>query len=143
MAEKRLCFVIMPFGQWFDQYYEVLYSPAIMEAGFEPKRADSLNRPSTVINDIWEFTKRTDVLRADLAGKNPNVFYELGLAHALAKPVVLLSENLDDVPFDLRALRVITFNKNVPDWGKLLGEKSRGLLRRWPLRHGRRYYPRF
>jgi len=47
------------------------------------------------------------VLLADLTGKNPNVFYELGLAHALAKPVILIAETLDDIPFDLRALRVI------------------------------------
>jgi len=123
MTQKEICFVIMPFGEWFDQYFELLYAPAIAEAGFEPVRTDSLYRPSAIVNDIWELTKRAKILLADLTGKNPNVFYELGLAHALAKPVILLSESLDDVPFDLRALRVINFNKNVPDWGKSLAEK--------------------
>jgi hypothetical protein len=66
---------------------------------------------------------------ADLTGKNPNVFYELGLAHALAKPVVLVAETMEDIPFDLRALRIILYDKNAPDWGKVLREKIEKSLR--------------
>jgi hypothetical protein len=62
-------------------------------------------------------------LLADLTGKNPNVFYELGLAHALAKPVIMVAESMDDIPFDLRALRIILYDKNVPDWGSELRRK--------------------
>jgi hypothetical protein len=57
-----------------------------------------------------------------LTGKNPNVFYELGLAHALAKPAILITESISDVPFDLRSLRVIVYEKNQPDWGVSLQE---------------------
>jgi len=60
------------------------------------------------------------VLVADLTEKNANVFYELGLAHALGKPVVLISDNLADVPFDLQPLRVIIYDKNDPSWGTTL-----------------------
>src|SRR5690349_20368297 len=83
---KPTCFAIMPFGGWFDDYYDDLYCPAIRAAGLEPKRADDLYRPSTIINDIWSYTQSAKIILADLTGKNPNVFYELGLAHALAKP---------------------------------------------------------
>ena len=51
------------------------------------------------------------------------MLYESGLAHALAKPAILLSNSIDDVPFDLRALRVIEYNKNYCDWGNVLKEK--------------------
>jgi hypothetical protein len=114
------CFIIMPFGGWFDEYYSSIYQPAIRASGLEPKRADDLYRPSTIVNDIWILTKEAKVVLADLTGKNPNVFYELGLAHALAKPAILVTESMTDVPFDLRALRVIEYDKNDPEWGKLL-----------------------
>src|SRR5258708_23192992 len=60
------------------------------------------------------------LLLAELTEKNANVFYELGLAHAIGKPVILISETIVDVPFDLQALRVILYDKNDPSWGARL-----------------------
>jgi hypothetical protein len=117
------CFIIMPFGEWFDHYYEKIYIPAIRAVGLIPRRADDLYRPSAIVNDIWSLTKTAKVILADLSGKNPNVFYELGLAHAIAKPAILVASSIDDIPFDLRALRVIIYSKNEPDWGDVLREK--------------------
>jgi hypothetical protein len=57
---------------------------------------------------------------ADLTDKNPNVYYELGLAHAARKPVLLLTQDIEDVPFDLRGLRVITYAVQDPRWGEVL-----------------------
>lgn len=120
---KEVCFVIMPFGGWGDDYYETIYRPAIESAGLDTHRADDLFRPSTIVNDIWAYTKKARLLLADLSGKNPNVFYELGLAHALAKPVILIAESIEEIPFDLRALRVITYDKHDPEWGRNLRDK--------------------
>jgi hypothetical protein len=117
------CFTIMPFGGWFDNYYASIYKPAIEAAGLKPCRADDLYRPSAIVNDIWAYTKSAKLILADLTGKNPNVFYELGLAHALAKPAILIAESIDDVPFDLRALRVLEYDKNQPRWGDELQER--------------------
>jgi aromatic ring-opening dioxygenase LigB subunit len=120
LARRRpadTCLVISPFGTWFDDYYELLYTPAIEDAGLRAVRADDLYKARSIVNDIWELTKNAEILLADLSGKNPNVFYELGLAHAIAKPVVLIADNVDDIPFDLRSLRVIPYNKHVGDWG--------------------------
>lgn len=117
------CFTIMPFGGWFDSYYKDIYCPAITEAGLDHKRADDLYRPSTIVNDIWSYTKECKLVLADLTGKNPNVLYELGLAHAIAKPVIIVTESLDDIPFDLRALRVIEYDKNAHNWGEVLKGK--------------------
>ena len=123
-----VCFVIMPFGGWLDDYYETIYRPAIVAAGLEAHRADDLYRPSTIVNDIWTYTRRAKLLLADLTGKNPNVFYELGLAHALAKPAILVAESMDDIPFDLRALRIITYDKNDPKWGEILQQKVQAAI---------------
>ena len=130
-GKKRfdICFVIMPFGGWLDDYYEAIYRPAIESAHLEAHRADDLYRPSTIVNDIWSYTKKAKLLLADLTGRNPNVFYELGLAHALGKPAILIAESMEEVPFDLRALRVIIYDKNAPEWGRILKEKIASSIR--------------
>ena len=110
------CFVMMPFGEWFDRYYKDIYIPAIKEAGLEPIRADELFSTGSVVEQIWEQIDKSKVLLADLTGKNPNVFYELGLAHAARKPVVFTTGSIDDVPFDLRHLRVIPYEVKEPGW---------------------------
>lgn len=114
------CFVMMPFGDWSNLYYSDIFSPAIKDAGMEPLRADQLFSTGTVIEQIWEQIQKAKILVADLTGKNANVFYELGLAHANKKPVVFISANIDDVPFDLRHLRVIIYDTNDPFWGDKL-----------------------
>ena len=117
------CFTIMPYGEWFDTYYNEIYAPAIKEAGLESKRADDLYRPSSIVHDIWQYTKECKMVLADLTGKNPNVLYELGLAHAIAKPVIIIVDKREDIPYDLRALRIIEYDKNAQNWGQLLKEK--------------------
>jgi hypothetical protein len=123
------CFVMMPFGEWFDRYYQEIYVPAIKEAGFEPVRADELFTTGSVVEQIWEQIEKTKLLLADLTGKNPNVFYELGLAHAARKPVVFTAGALDDVPFDLRHLRVIIYDVREPEWAARLRKSITDYLR--------------
>lgn len=116
------CFVMMPFGHWFDTYYKEIYVPAIREAGMEPVRADELFSTGSVIEQISEQIEKSKILLADLTGKNANVFYELGLAHGATKPVVFTSGALEDVPFDLRHLRVAIYDVRDPNWGLKLKE---------------------
>ncbi|MEK6289222.1 MAG: hypothetical protein AABO57_26205 [Acidobacteriota bacterium] len=97
----------MPFGPGFDDRYRRVYAPAIRDAGLQPLRADSLSKPSPIMEDVWRLTKLAGVLLADLTGCNVNVFYELGLAHGIQKPVVLITDNVQEIPFDLRSLRVL------------------------------------
>ena len=123
------CFVMMPFGPWYDTYYREIYTPAIKEAGFEPVRADELFSSGSVVEQIWEQIDKAKVLLADLTGKNPNVFYELGLAHADRKPVIFTSGILEDVPFDLRHLRVIIYEIREPSWNLKLKTDITAFLR--------------
>jgi hypothetical protein len=123
------CFVMMPFGEWFDRYYQEIYVPAIKDAGFEPVRADELFTTGSVVEQIWEQIEKAKLLLADLSGKNPNVFYELGLAHAARKPVVFTAGQLEDVPFDLRHLRVIIYDVREPEWAARLRTSVADYLR--------------
>ena len=123
------CFVMMPFGAWFDRYYQEIYVPAIKDAGLEPVRADELFSTGSVVEQIWEQIEKSKLLLADLSGKNPNVFYELGLAHAAKKPVIFTSCAVDDVPFDLRHLRVIIYEIREPEWSSRLRQSVTDYLR--------------
>jgi hypothetical protein len=114
------CFILMPFKEPFNTYYNSIIKPAVVAANLDPLRGDSLFRPSPIMGDVWTMIQEAKVLVAELTEKNANVFYELGLSHAIGKPVILLSETIDDVPFDLQPLRVVLYNKNHPAWGNKL-----------------------
>jgi hypothetical protein len=73
--KKPKCFILLPFGGWFNKYYFDIYLPAIEKARFEAKRADDLYRPGNMVNDIWNYTKEATVILADLTSKNANVFF--------------------------------------------------------------------
>ena len=115
------CFVMMPFADPIGGYYKSIYEPAISKAGLRPVRADDeIFATGKVIDQILTGITSAKVLVAELTGRNPNVFYELGLAHALSKPVVLVSSNQEDVPFDLQHIRVIYYDMRDPFWGEKL-----------------------
>jgi hypothetical protein len=121
VAAGDSCFVMMPFADPIGGYYELIYEPAIKKTGLTPIRADTdIFGTGKIIEQIWSGLKRAKVLLAELTGRNPNVLYELGLAHALQKPVVLISSNEEDVPFDVRHVRVIYYDVNDPFWGEKL-----------------------
>lgn len=114
----------MPFASPLGDYYSIIYKPAIEKAGLKAIRADDdMFSTGKIIDQIWSGINRSKVLVAELTSRNANVFYELGLAHALKKPVVLISANEEDVPFDLHHIRVIYYDKNDPFWGQKLIDK--------------------
>ena len=117
-------FVMMPFEEPLGEYYEKIYKPSIEKAGLTPIRADSdIFGSGKIIDQILTGIRQAKVLVAELTSRNPNVFYELGLAHALKKPVVLVSSNMSDVPFDLQHVRVIFYDMRDPFWGNKLIDK--------------------
>jgi len=124
------CFVMQPFAFPLGGYYEKIYKPAIEKAGLKPVRADAdIFGTGKIIDQVWRGINEAKVLVAELTSRNPNVFYELGLAHAYRKPVVLVSSSDDDVPFDLRHIRIIYYDVTDPFWGpKLIDKVAENIL---------------
>jgi hypothetical protein len=114
------CFVISPFGDGFDEYYEKIYRPAIEKTGLQAIRADEVYGTGAVIDDIFKQIRSATLVLCDVTGRNPNVNYELGVAHALAKPAVILTQSVSDVPFDYKHLRVIAYDVKRVEWAKHL-----------------------
>ncbi|MBA0211934.1 hypothetical protein PJ912_27220 [Pectobacterium colocasium] len=103
--------VMMPFSNSFDAVYSSIKEMA-SEMGMACNRADDIWQEHSIIQDIVSLICMSSVVICDLSDKNPNVFYEAGIAHALGKEVILLARHIGDVPFDLRHLRIITYLNN-------------------------------
>ncbi|MYA50339.1 MAG: hypothetical protein F4045_05620 [Chloroflexi bacterium] len=103
-------FVIMPFDEEFDLIYSGFIKPALEAASFSVERADDIESQQNILRDILEKIVRSDLIVADLTTANPNVFYELGLTHALRKPVILMTQSITDVPFDLKSYRLLEYS---------------------------------
>lgn len=115
MAEDELtCFVITPIGpddsdtrRRADDVLDFIIEPAAESLGFRVERADHIAEPGRITRQIVERLISATVVIADLAGTNPNVFYELGIRHALQKWTIHLFEDVSEIPFDIHDYRAI------------------------------------
>jgi len=131
--DAQLVFVLMPFAPEFDPVYQQGIKPAWESKGVGLRclRADELFHTRDIMCQICQNIQRARFVVADMTGRNPNVFYELGLAHAFAKEVVLIAQSADDVPIDLRLMRFIEYVPAVDGLAELvaaLRNTARGLL---------------
>lgn len=122
-------FIIMPFGGFFDTYYTDVYKKAVNKVNLNPQRLDDSNLPRVLVQEMFDMTQKAKIVLVDLTENNPNVCYELGLAHALNKPAIIVTDSIDKLPFDLKGFRVIPYDKNIPDWGKRLEQDITDSLR--------------
>ena len=107
--DPKFVFVLMPLLETLRPVHSDHIMKVCKELELDCKRADDIFRNTSIIEDIWECINTAKVIIADLTGKNPNVFYEIGMAHTIGKNVVLLTQSIEDVPFDLRHLRHIHY----------------------------------
>jgi hypothetical protein len=110
MLNDNLVFVLSPFREPFNTIFIDHIKPTVeARDGVSCLRADDIydNRP--IIEDIWRSINEAHIIISELTGRNPNVFYETGIAHTVGKEVILITQNMDDVPFDLRHLRCIVY----------------------------------
>jgi hypothetical protein len=107
--EPHDVFVAMPFRENLRPIWEDHIRKAVAAVGLTVARADDFFTADSVIRDVWNAIFHSRAVVADCTGRNPNVFYEIGLAHVLGKPVVLITQESDDVPFDLRHIRYIQY----------------------------------
>lgn len=120
-------FVVMQFGQPFDDLYEEVIRPVCEDAGIDAFRADDIYQPGVIIQDVIQGLAESNVIVAEITPTNANVFYELGYAHALNKPVILLAERGTELPFDVSGYRVIFYDNAIRGKARLETELRRHL----------------
>jgi hypothetical protein len=103
----------MPFSpNWADRTWKIIKETFEAE-GKKITRADELFGHD-IMKDIWQSICEAQYIVADVTGKNANVFYELGLCHALGKEPILVTQDIEDIPFDIRQFRHIKYQDNTP-----------------------------
>lgn len=118
---RPLCFVLMPFGKKtaaassvidFDAVYQMLISPAIKDAGLEPLRADEEMTGGIIHKPMFERLILCEYAVADLTTANANVFYELGVRHAVRpwSTILIYAEGSSQLPFDVAPLRALPYH---------------------------------
>ena len=109
--DESMCFIVMPFGvESLGIVYEDFVKPTLADrCQLRPERGDDVFGSNVIMDDITKSIRRARLIIADLTGRNPNVFYEVGIAHALNKQVLLMTQSIDDVPFDLRHRRALVY----------------------------------
>jgi hypothetical protein len=103
--------VMMPFASEFRPVYNALQTLA-EDLGAECLRADDIWEHDTIIQDVISLINRSKVVICDCTHKNPNVFYEAGITHAIGKNAILITQSKKDVPFDLQHLRFVKYLNN-------------------------------
>lgn len=116
-------FVIIPFSKDFNDIYQFGIKETAKQEGINAYRLDEEIFQEGMLDKIYSEIEKCDFIIADLSNKNPNVFYELGYAHAIGKLTILLTNNADDIPFDLKHKRQIIYDKSISNL-KLLLQKD-------------------
>lgn len=111
MLSKLKVFMIMPFDPEFNDLYGFIRE-LVEKQEYAVFRADDLLNQQNILKDVVVSIHDSDLIIADLTGLNPNVFYELGVAHAFRKNVILLTQDISELPFDLRSYRVVQYSTN-------------------------------
>src|ERR1700733_6908921 len=111
---KQFAFVLMPFDSSFDDAYQLGIKDAVSEFDdMLAERVDEQIYREGILERIYRQIELADIIVADMSGQNPNVFYEVGYAHAKGKLCILLTSNADDIPFDLKHQRHIVYDNSI------------------------------
>lgn len=117
VSYDNICFYITPIGadgseerKHSDMLLECVVSPVLEEFGLKAVRADKIDKPGIITNQILDYITKSKMVIADLSFHNPNVFYELAVRHMMGLPTIHLSRTSDNIPFDISGFRTITLD---------------------------------
>jgi hypothetical protein len=111
-GDRRRAFIAMEYKEPYDTLYREVIKPSA-EKFFDVFRMDEKAGPGVIIQDMQREIAQSDLFIAEVTPANPNVFYELGYAHALGKPTILLAQRKGELPFDIRSYRVVYYDDTI------------------------------
>ena len=115
-SERPLAFVVMQFNPpEYEELFNDVIVPVCDKMGLLPFRSSQTYYPGLVIADIQRQIRESRVVIAEITPVNPNVYYEVGYADAIGKPVILIADGgkLDQLPFDVRAFRTLFYENTI------------------------------
>ncbi len=135
---EKLCFVIMPFKDELKSVYSQAIKPAVIKCGFDCLRVDELKMgPFNIHRKIIEYIYRSKVIVADLSQWNPNVYYEMGVAHSIDNKTLMIVQKGERLPFDISTYHVIQYEPTEAGLVELRQQIQENLAcfeewRKWP-----------
>jgi nucleoside 2-deoxyribosyltransferase/putative methionine-R-sulfoxide reductase with GAF domain len=121
-------FVLMPFSDEFRDVYEFGIKSVATSLGIRCERVDEIQFNDSILEQVRKGIQSADIVIADMSGRNPNVFYEVGYAHALQKQVILLTQQVPDIPFDLKTHNHIVYEGRIARLKELLTKRLEAWL---------------
>ncbi len=106
-------FVVMQFSEPYNQLYSQVIQPVVSEFGLEARHVGEVSGPGLILHDITQGLVDAKIVIAEITPSNQNVFYELGFAHALGKPTILLAERGKQLPFDISGYRCLFYENSI------------------------------
>ncbi len=125
-ADKPKAFVAMEYREPYDTFYREVIKPQAAKF-YEVVKIDEKPGPGVIFQDMQREIAQADILIAEITPANPNVFYELGYAHALGKPTVLLAQRNGTLPFDIRSYRVVFYDDSIGGKSRVEADLARHL----------------
>lgn len=127
-VQRPTAFVVMQFSDPFNALFNDVIKPTCEQFGFEVVRADDIYSSGLIIEDITKSIREASVVIADITPDNPNVFYEVGYAHAIGKTTILLSDRRrDKLPFDVSGFRTLFYDNTIGGKGAVEASLKRHL----------------
>jgi hypothetical protein len=118
-GKRRSAFVIMKFAPPFEHLFNEVIKPVANDCHIDAEKADDILGPGMIISDITRRLQEADIIIADVTAENANVYYELGYAHALSKPTILLAEKGKTLPFDISGFRTLFYENTIAGKGQI------------------------
>lgn len=106
-------FVVMEFGSPYDDVYGEVIERVCGSFEMDVNRADEIYGPGLIIADITREISESKVIIAEITPRNPNVYFEVGYAHAYNKPTILIAEKGTELPFDVSPFRVLLYENSI------------------------------
>lgn len=120
-------FMVMPFDKSLNPVYESVIKPVALDLKLKIKRGDDPFSHHEILSEIWSMIYNCRLVIGDCTRKNPNVFYELGIAHTLGKPVILIAQDIKDITFDIHGRRAIIYEDISREFGRFGAELKRAI----------------
>lgn len=122
-------FMVMPFLEEMQTIYDIHIKSVARNLKLQIKRGDDFFAQHAIMEEIWSATNAAKLIIADCTGKNANVFYELGIAHTLDKPTIMITQNREDIPFDVHHRRGIVYHNNPTGMRKFKKELRTAIIK--------------
>jgi hypothetical protein len=108
--QSNKCCILMPYSQeaWSDEVHVIL-KETLEKHNFQVERADD-KLDTEILEGIWNIINESRIVIADCTGANPNVLYEVGIAHTIGKDVIFISQDIKQIPYDIHSKRVLEYN---------------------------------